>query len=1680
MAFDPDKYLAEQEASGFDPDKYLAKTTTTAGSFDPDRYLEAEKVATTADLIKIRRGERPAPVEEAPVVGQEMVQTAGVMPFDETSEFAGMEMQQDKEPAIRVADLSANEDYFKIITDYAKVRSDKTYNPEKQSKEEFVTDFLSDMRYNEANAIFGALPELNWMRNASPEDQAKGALARRLYQETAGVEEPGGQQGWQPYVDVLKGIASDPLNFLGLFTGKATGLALSKSTSATLPKAAIIKTTAAATEGIAGASANILDQRTEQEVAKALGEEAPELSVKQIAAAAVLSSALGYVEGVPAASATKKQKFERLAEEIKKRKEEAPVTPTSPTTGTEKILIDAVNENMDQTVKQFMEKEGKRVLDEVGGVSAISDPKVATELSARAVRVAMRVIETDPEFRLKPSQQTSDAIARVFANLETVDDAVLEQAIRAEGLTPDEFAAANKVTVSEAGRILQQYSVAARMLKKLGAADPAFAKRMEELYGKNDEYTSLFGWGVRGVRRAERESKAWITSGIDTTVRNVAGTAIGLSAKTGADLIEGTLYTLGVALRGRGVEATKKAFSNTIKDSFNTFFYLRKNGLAADVTDKLLESSPALRNHMLSALQETSKNDVSKAARLFNSLNAAQDIFFRRAVFSASVEQQLRRQGMDMYKDFLDKGKLIPAPILSRAVDDALKTSFSYMPKTRKAGQMGLETMAESGANQIIKVIEQTPFASLAIPFPRFMANAMAFQYRYSPLGALGASEDYMRYLSAVKSGDRDKATTLLRQANTKSAQSLVGIAALAAAYEYRLENQDVEWYEVPNDKGDTTDIRAVFPIAPYMAVADMLVKFKRGIPVKSGDAIQAIVGMKLPAGSQNVFVDKLISLSTSEKAVDDLGVTIGKMVGDFMGRFTQPFVVKNFYDFYDLLKGDEATIARDPNVVDLEDKVSILGVPVNVDAARQRIESRIPGVKEELPEAIPRLREGPIVREGQFFNRLFGFRQDPRKTPVEREVATLDLDPYRLYGSSSGDRDYDRAFIEEANKLVIPRVRGILSNKSYQAKTDIEKRIIITNAIREMTSTARTITGSKYKASDLNKIYVMRFNKLPEDTRMLINQRYARDHNGVTLEEAKDYQALDTYEATIKELKFALGGSVGKLAAKTAIKKAGKKTTKELLQGMQETAAKKTVGAVDDAEIDRLLNKSAAEEPVPAIPEQPEPAPFLAEKPPAMPEETAALPTPEAPQLNEAEATAVSFYGNSTMDFLKKNYPEKYENTIHQFKNSPDPLPFPDKGGIEDFIDVEGNMVFSEEQIAKVKAADEAAAQKQAGVLQEEEPIVVSDKAVKGLIKDVSNIADRDDLIAQIREVRTDRFPKLKEQPQLQGIEDIVIGVTQGDFRIATGREANPTKAKDMGVFAAMAKKNQQRLQDLRAKHKDKPAIELFHGTTKVEGVATGFAKPQLYPMKHMELHFGGPSFTRDLNLQFETGSFGGQDPSLFVSTKIPYAEYEFTKVDMSPKAYKKKDLDVVARTITGDPYTARPLNLPRDGFYETESVFPEADKLMVSRAEETVKKKLSKYAPMEKKILAASNDYKSTLSMWDSMKEADKIKAANKLYKNIRTLFRSYASTGEITSVRTGIGQSYTSRLIGTAVKPEHLKAIAKYLRKQGSTERADLLETLSTKLSNVKEQVDSVNPKDILKLTDKLAKGGLASRR
>jgi hypothetical protein len=1209
MAFNPDDYLAEEQdaaTSKFDPDAYLSdtKTATTADLIKGRRALSApEDSATTSDLIRMRRGapamEREGAAEE-PAKGQAMVPTAGFMPIDPTSEFAGMDMEPEKRvPTYTVDELAKNDVLFKLITDYAKVTQDKEFKgtagqketdrsattedliklrrgerPEEvQTREKFVADFLSDMRFNEYNTLLGALPTLNFIRNASDEDKKTVAEAYRLYQETAGVDEPGGQKGFRPIADVAKAIVTDPLNFLGFLTSKTASFVLNKSGSRVIPRIvvpkgaseaakkaakkankealavsmqdtarrqaltpAITKGTAALTEGSVGLASNIVDQKTRQEVAKSLGEEVPEINAGEAAVATILSTALGYAQGVPAAKEKTTKQFERLGQEIKKRKEQGliPDDPTTPTKGTEQIAIDAVNENMDKVVKEYTEKEGRKVLEEVGERGILTDPIIREDLSARAVRVAVRIIQADPEFRVKPGQQVSDAINRVFSSASVIDDNVLEQAILAEGLTPDAFAAANKVSVSDAARIMQEYSTASKMITQLGNYDPDFKKRVDELYKKSKgEETKTGIWPaiariLSRPSRLERESKALITSGVDTTVRNVAGTAIGLPLKAGTDLLEGLVYTTGVALTGKGVEATKQAFVNTLKDTVNVWFYLRRGGLSADVSDKLLSASPTLRKTMYNSLQEASINDVSKLAQAANVLNNAQDVFFRRAVFNASVEVQLRRLGVDLYKDILAKDKLVPAQILSRAMDDALKTTFSYMPRVTK--DMGLETGVETTVSYAISTIERLPTSSLWITFPRFMANAMAYQYRYSA-GFVGGIEDIVKYFDANAAGEVDKAQLHLRKANLKTVQSITGLSLLYQAYEYRLENQDKPAYMLPGalgDKGNATDIRPVFPLWPFFATADLLAKIKLGTTSRQAvaDTFQAVIGIKLPAGSQGTLIEKIIQSINSVKSEEDVSVVLGRVVGDFLGRFTQPFVAKNFYDFYDDIFSEGGTIARDPNVLETDDQF--------LETVSKRVASKLPGEKflgtiipgkESLPEAIPRLREGPIYREGQFFNRLVGFRTQTTPSPIEREITKLGLEAYRLYGGSSGDKKYDRGFIEEANKLVLPRLKGVIGTQSYNKKTTAEKRRTISDIVKEQTAIAREINNEKFTATDIKRIYKMRFNRLTEIDRALINERYAKDHGGISLEEANDYMQIEKYIPTLEDTQMSRGG---------------------------------------------------------------------------------------------------------------------------------------------------------------------------------------------------------------------------------------------------------------------------------------------------------------------------------------------------------------------------------------------------------------------------------------------------------------------------------------------------------------------------------------------------------------------------
>lgn len=1039
---------------------------------------------------------------------------------------------------IPVAELSSNPENYKTILDFSKARYNR--EPAKgETKEEFVAKFLTDMRNDDFNTL-DLISSLNYMRNAKPEDAAKTAMAKALYEKTASPFDVkgGGQKGFSPYYDVLKALATDPVNYFGGITGffgkqaikagvrrEAAVLAgeqvaqtgLSKAVTATPTK---VLATATAGEGAIGVGQNVLQQRMGQETQKALGQEVEDLSASQMAVAAIFSTAFGYVGAKGSMKTYGKSGADELNDLMQKAKTQAPVTnPNAPITPVERRLADPVAAQMNLEAEEFMKREGARILDEVSPATPLMDSKIANDMSARAVRVARHIIENDPAFQLGPNEKISTAIANVFSKLDSgdINDAVLEQAINAAGLTPKEFAQANKLTVTEAASIMQQYSVASRAMNKLKEIDPAFKKMADELFGKPDEYTSTMGWIGKGISRVERESKAFVVSGIGTTVRNVIGTMPVLTYTSAASVIEGTLYTAGKVLSdgasGQRLQTLKRGMADTMKDAFSVYGYLAKTDLSDEVTNALLEHNPSIRNNILSATQENGTNELSQVAQVFNSLNATQDAWFRKAIFNASVEKNARRAGLDPFL-VMAEGKSVPASILQKSADDALKATFSYQPKVQAKGLNTLESGAETTANYFIKAAE-IPGGSLFATFPRFMSNAIAFQYRYSVLGAASGAEAMLRGGAMEAAGDA-AGVGLKRQGQENLAKGIVGTAALAAAYDYRLNNQDSTWGEMKKDDGSTVDMRAIFPVGPLLAVADVMAKVKLGEKPDTAGALEAVVGMKMPAGTQSQFLDQLFAAFSSEKDADKMEIAVGKVLGDFTARFSAPFVFKSGYEFLDLFR-EQGNIQRDPNVITADTTAGKIA-----EAAANRVQGKLPILKENLPEAVPRLREGPVVKEGEFFNSLVGIRTIPKKSPAEQEIIDVNADPFKVYGGSSGNKVYDRAFIEQVNPRAIAYVEKLIEKDNYKSLSLAEKREKVQAVLSRATEVATLQTQAQFMKTPegrtmLNK---MEFDKLSADDRKIINDRYAKDHKGVTLEEANDYDRVKAYKARLANVK--------------------------------------------------------------------------------------------------------------------------------------------------------------------------------------------------------------------------------------------------------------------------------------------------------------------------------------------------------------------------------------------------------------------------------------------------------------------------------------------------------------------------------------------------------------------------------
>ena len=1074
---------------------------------------------------------------------------------------------------------------FKTINDAMKVFG-KEWDG-KQPKEEFAKDFMRHMRSVEQNSL-AFIGNKSQFSNVNAAKRTSMSDAAELFKSVPSFWQRGAEPGIGKVGQTVKNVALDPVNYIGPGAGVvaragAKQLMLGNTARRVLNPVAVAGVTDATIAGVL----NLDDQRLrhEQSKYKTIEGETPEENkerlkkefklgsdeVIELAITSLLSGAMsaagtkGLTDSAARGAGAPSKMSVSLDAAKKKAEAEAKAKGLMPPADAAKVVISDVDKQMDEEVKKYVQQMGKEVLDDIGPQGAIADAKVRVKLSEAAVNIAARIIKDDPNFALKPDEKISDAVNRVFANLDDIGDVTLEKAVRSQGLTPDEFAAALKVSQSEAGRLLQHLSSLKRMTNRLKEIDPAFDKEMKKLYPDITVDGGVWRNTVKpALKDVEQFTKATVVSGIDTTMRNVMGGINNVTFGTASRLLEGMAYSIDEAVRvfARGeklqsVATLGRGLGKSVEDSLRPLYYLINKGLSKDLSEMIAVNNPAIMARLMGKQEDqvVKTGALNRVAEAINVVNSLQDGFFRRAAFAESVDRQMSKVGLDMY-DVLAKNGTVPSDVISKAIDDALKFTMSYAPKENAGGSVkkmvnGVEVRApkidtrdvavERAAGKVVNWFETSLGASVIVPFPRFMANALAWQYRHSPLGLLSTPGDIKVMRAARANGDEAGRVAATQAAVEHGSKALVGTAAFLAAIKYRKDNQDIPATSVRNEDGTYTDVSTMWPAPFFLMVGDYVVKKHQGLEGDHKKMTEMLLGMKVPAGSQGAIIDGFYEAFDSDDKWDEAVKAMANAAAGVLGRVTQPFVTKQLMDLSDALNDD--TLVRDPKVVDDPDSYT--------EGAVNYLRNRTPFMRDSLEPSTTRggdqtdTEDGQPKfrnrREGELINRIIGIRRVPDGNEVQKAMTELGIESFKVFGKPTGDRRLDNKITEEVNKVLPDRLMPLMRHDYGDTKFNErglsnwllgskDSRTIERNAIRdEIENTVAATTKRVISEVDAKTRAKIEYRKLPSDTRRLVRQIYADRNNGKELEEVDDYEAAAALAKEIKTRtpKYNKGGFV-------------------------------------------------------------------------------------------------------------------------------------------------------------------------------------------------------------------------------------------------------------------------------------------------------------------------------------------------------------------------------------------------------------------------------------------------------------------------------------------------------------------------------------------------------------------------
>ena len=694
---------------------------------------------------------------------------------------------------------------------------------------------------------------------------------------------------------------------------------------------------------------------------------------------------------------------------------------------------------------------------------------------------------------IKQQKKATQAIGEILQALvgresSLVDNEFIEGSIARAGLTSKQFykiaenAGVPISTASEAGKALGASSPLGKFFTSLRKADPELQKEFEKKFGKDNPEFNMVGRAYDMMMRLDRERRALMVTQLATTVRNVGTGVIRLTFEGGANLIESTLYNVGRGAKslykGEGISSVGIAngVKNVFHDTFDTIFNIARTSETKDLAEDLLKYNPSLLRQMDRSLQEVGADQtLSGFTRGMNYLNMAQDKIFRRAVFTATLDKQLRRMGTNVNEVIAD-GRPLPTKMLQQAMEDSLHFTFARMPKA------GGDKVGDNIGSLFVKANEKlgplpglagVPFGTGAFPYARFMVNALQFQLQYQPLSALSAlmngSRGAWNVMKGTKGEVKDLGWRQIAKAREQMAKASIGTAAFAAAVKYRSENQDIKWYEYKTEDGRTSDLRPFFPLAPYLLMGELWNAWtddKEGAKLSFGEALEGYTGAIFRGGSGMYLADNFFKflgdpdakggMPELEKVIDHVATYTGELVG---GAFTPAKMITDIQGALDI----EAAYVRDAKQIEGEGLERAQNAFVNASTRNLPFlgkwleDSPFYQSYESLPIAESATREAPMIKQSPLRAQLTGVRTESVRNTVEEELSRFNMKPWDVV-PTTGDKRADAYVKRFMGKLADRYIGKELNKKYYRNLPENKQKIYFKSLLADFRKEAKDI----------------------------------------------------------------------------------------------------------------------------------------------------------------------------------------------------------------------------------------------------------------------------------------------------------------------------------------------------------------------------------------------------------------------------------------------------------------------------------------------------------------------------------------------------------------------------------------------------------------------------------------------